>query len=75
LVKHKSYDDDNNNGDDDDDDDDDNNEIGLRLTHMKVKVKVKFSQCFNRAPRYGGVLGVWRYSFTHSLTSALDEGE
>jgi hypothetical protein len=39
-----------------------------------VKVKVK-STCFNWAPRHGGVLGEWKYSFTHSLTSALDEGE
>jgi hypothetical protein len=27
---------------------------------------------FKRAPRLGGVLGEWRYSSTHSLTSALD---
>jgi hypothetical protein len=28
-----------------------------------------------QAPRHEGVLGEWRYSSTHSLTSALDEGE
>jgi hypothetical protein len=27
---------------------------------------------FNRAPRPEGVLGEWRYSSTHSLTSALN---
>jgi hypothetical protein len=31
--------------------------------------------CFNWAPRHEGVLGEWRYSFTYSLTSALDGGE
>jgi hypothetical protein len=41
----------------------------------KVKVKVKLSLCFNWAPRHEGVLGEWRYSTTHSLTSALDGGE
>jgi hypothetical protein len=40
-----------------------------------VKVKVKLSMCFNWAPRHGGVLGEWRYSSTHSLTSTLDGGE
>jgi hypothetical protein len=43
------------------------------IVHMKVKVKV--SLCFNWAPRHEGVLGEWRYSSTHSLTSALDGGE
>jgi hypothetical protein len=38
-------------------------------------VKVKLSMCFNWAPRHEGVLGEWRYSSTHSLTSALDGGE
>jgi hypothetical protein len=40
-----------------------------------LKVKVKLSLCFNWAPRYEGVLGEWRCSFTHSLTSALGGGE
>jgi hypothetical protein len=31
--------------------------------------------CFNWAPRHKGVLGEWRYSSTHPLTSALDGGE
>jgi hypothetical protein len=31
--------------------------------------------CFNWAPRHEGVLGEWRYSSNHSLTSALDGGE
>jgi hypothetical protein len=39
------------------------------------KVKVKLSLCFNWAQRHEGVLGEWRYSSTHSLTSALDGGE
>jgi hypothetical protein len=30
---------------------------------------------FNWAPRHWGVLGEWRYSSTHSLTSALDGDE
>jgi hypothetical protein len=35
--------------------------------------KVRLSPCFfNRAPRHEGVLGEWRYSSTHSLTSAPD---
>jgi hypothetical protein len=33
------------------------------------------SLCFNWAQRHEGVLGKWRYSSTHSLTSALDGGE
>jgi hypothetical protein len=41
----------------------------------RKRVKVKLSLCFNWAPRHVGVLGEWRYSSTHSLTSALDEGE
>jgi hypothetical protein len=39
-----------------------------------AKSKVKLSLCFNWAPRYEGVLGEWRCSFTRSETSALDEG-
>jgi hypothetical protein len=35
---------------------------------------VELSLCFNWAPRHGGVLGEWRYSSAHSLTSALDGG-
>jgi hypothetical protein len=38
---------------------------------VKVKVKVKLSLCFNWTPRHEGVLGEWKYSSTHSLTSAL----
>jgi hypothetical protein len=30
---------------------------------------------FNSAPRNEGVMGEWRYSSTHSLTSALDGGD
>jgi hypothetical protein len=33
------------------------------------------SLCFNWAPRHEGVLGEWRNSSTHSLTSELDGGE
>jgi hypothetical protein len=32
-------------------------------------------ECAEEAPRYEGVLEEWRYSSTHSLTSALDGGE
>jgi hypothetical protein len=35
------------------------------------QVKVKLSLCFNRAAHHERVLGEWRYSSTHSLTSAL----
>jgi hypothetical protein len=37
--------------------------------------KVKLSLCFNCAPCHESVLDEWRYSSTHSLTSALDGGE
>jgi hypothetical protein len=37
--------------------------------------KVKLFPCCNWAPRHEGVLGEWKYSSTHSLTSALDGGE
>jgi hypothetical protein len=41
-----------------------------------VQIKVKLSLFyFNWAPRHEGALGEWRYSFTHSLTSAQDGGE
>jgi hypothetical protein len=33
------------------------------------------SLCFNSASHHGGVLEEWRYSSTHSLTSAIDGGE
>jgi len=33
---------------------------------LQLKLKVKLSLCFNRAPRHEGVLGEWRYSSTHS---------
>jgi hypothetical protein len=38
-------------------------------------VKGKLSLCFNWAPRHEGVLGEWKYSSTHSLTSGLGGGE
>jgi hypothetical protein len=41
---------------------------------VKGKVKVKSFLCF-LAPRHGPVLGMWRYSSTHSLTSVLYGGE
>jgi hypothetical protein len=44
----------------------------VKATKMKVNVSLCF---FNWAPRFEGVLEEWRYSSTHSLTSALDEGE
>jgi hypothetical protein len=39
------------------------------------KVKVNLSLCFNWAPRHEGLLGEWRCSSTHSLTSAVDGNE
>jgi hypothetical protein len=47
------------------------------VTNTPLKVKVNWSLCFifNWAPRHEGVLGKWRYSYMHSLTSTLDEGE
>jgi hypothetical protein len=36
---------------------------------MKVKVKGKVVPVLNYAPHHEGVLGEWRYSSTHSLTS------
>jgi hypothetical protein len=40
--------------------------------NVKVKGKVVPVLSFNWAPRHEGVFGEWRYSSTHSLTSALD---
>jgi hypothetical protein len=40
-----------------------------------VRIKVKLSLCFNRAPRHEGVLGEWSYISTNFLASALDAGE
>jgi hypothetical protein len=52
-------------------------QVSRSLLAQGIKVKVKFSLCFifNRARHDEGVLGEWRYSLTHSLTSALDGGE
>jgi hypothetical protein len=35
----------------------------------------RYPALFKWASRHGGVLGEWRYTSTHSLTSALDGGE
>jgi hypothetical protein len=43
--------------------------------YVKGKSKVVPVLFFNWASRHEGVLGEWRYSSTHSLTSALDWGE
>jgi hypothetical protein len=45
----------------------------ILLTEGEAKGEVVL--CFKRAPRHEGVLGEWTYSYTHSLTSALDGGE
>jgi hypothetical protein len=45
------------------------------MLKIKVKEKLKMSLCFKWAPRHEGILGEWRFNSTHSLTSALDEGE
>jgi hypothetical protein len=44
----------------------------LILTGKGKVVPVLFC---NLAPRHEGVLGEWRYSSSHSFTSALDGGE
>jgi hypothetical protein len=41
----------------------------------KGQGKVVPALFFNSAPSHEGVLREWRYSSTHSLTSALDVGE
>jgi hypothetical protein len=50
---------------------------GKNLERLKVKIKGKVVPVlfFNWAPRHEGILGEWKYSSTHSLTSALDGGE
>jgi hypothetical protein len=40
-----------------------------------VCLKGKVFPVLKEAPDHEGVLGEWMYSSTHSLTSALDEGE
>jgi hypothetical protein len=45
--------------------------VMFKLSITKVKVR-QSSLC---APSHEDVLGKWRYSSTHSLTSALDGGE
>jgi hypothetical protein len=47
----------------------------LLIWTVHVKVKGKVVSVLNQAPRHEGVLGEWRYSSTHSLTSALNGGE
>jgi len=48
----------------------------LLCLRIDVEVEVEVSLCFfNRAPHHEGVLGEWRYSSTHALTTALDGGE
>jgi hypothetical protein len=50
--------------------------VHRQIAIIWVSTKVKLSLCFffKRAPRHQGVLGEWRYSSTHSLTSSLDGG-
>jgi len=50
----------------------------IKISHIwleDLKGKGKVVPLLNRAPRHEDVLGEWRYSFRHSLTSALDGGE
>jgi hypothetical protein len=47
----------------------------LTKAHASKPCLSKLSLCFSRAPRHEGVLGEWRYSSTHSSTSALNGGE
>jgi hypothetical protein len=42
---------------------------------FEKRVKGKIVPVLNQAPRHEGVLGEWRNSSTHSLTSALHGGE
>jgi hypothetical protein len=42
---------------------------------VSVTPYIKLSLCFNWAPHHEGVVGEWRCSSIHSLTSALDGGE
>jgi hypothetical protein len=51
------------------------NYIALKISILCDKGKGKVIPVLNWAPRHEGVLGKWRYSSTHSLTSALDGGE
>jgi hypothetical protein len=44
-------------------------------TKILSTIKGKVVAVLNWASRHEGVLGEWRYSSTHSLTSALDRGE
>jgi hypothetical protein len=48
---------------------------GVHPASYKSKGKVVSLLLFNWAPRHEGVLEEWRYSSTHSLTSALGGGE
>jgi hypothetical protein len=52
------------------------NVFNFRLTcsEIVIKVKIRLSLCFNWAPCHECVLGEWRYSSTHYLTSASGEG-
>jgi hypothetical protein len=47
------------------------------MNRIPIKGKCKVALCFffNWTPHYGDVLWEWRYSSTHSITSALDGGE
>jgi hypothetical protein len=49
--------------------------ILTELSRFKKEGKGKVVPVFNEAPRHEDVLGEWRYSYTHSLTSALDGGQ
>jgi len=49
--------------------------MSAAVLKLKGKGKVIPVLFFNRAPRHEGVLGEWRYSSTHYLTSAVDGGE
>jgi hypothetical protein len=47
----------------------------LQCLLQDIKVKLSLCLFFNWAQRHESVLGEWRYSSTHSLTSALDGGK
>jgi hypothetical protein len=47
----------------------------MALAYRAVKGKATLSLCLTKKHAMKAVLGEWKYSSTHSLTSALDGGE
>jgi hypothetical protein len=53
----------------------DRNHIEINREELGITDISRVTPVFNWAPRHEGVLGEWRYSFSHYFTSALDGGE